>query len=183
MTPSKLEESIEELRRAILDDDGLYDALRAFASAIREERREKAIICKCACEGRGGEHACSCLPGIKHRCYPPKPPAPQKCGDSECACGHAKYATWIHSAWKCEPNKQPPPREEYVYQHSYDGCECMDPSKCKCDCHNKASPSPLPAEVRNSIEFILKTHGEKIEHVRGLLEGFARLCLSLGRSK
>lgn len=32
---------------------------------------EKAIICKCACEGRGGEHECCCLPNVKHRCYPP----------------------------------------------------------------------------------------------------------------
>lgn len=35
------------------------------------KKLEKAIVCKCACEGRGGEHECCCLPNVIHRCYPP----------------------------------------------------------------------------------------------------------------
>lgn len=82
------------------------------------KKLEKAIICKCACEGRGGEHECSCLPGIKHRCYPPadkfqkkesvklhhfggccclgQPNCPCTCHypvpkrECECRCGHSK---------------------------------------------------------------------------------------------
>lgn len=134
MAASKLEESIERLTdymAPLVNMESaskrvyLSQALRAFASAIREEGRER----------------------IPEPCYHENHGRGLPCPD----CNEKQKKCWCNC--------------------------CLNIPHQEKDCHKAIHPSDLPAEVQNCIEFILMTHGEPKERVRGLLEALAKICL------
>lgn len=97
------------------------------------KRLEKAIICRCACEGSGGEHDCCCLENVKHRCYPPT----DRFQKRECCEYHegswmkntveGKVISWC-GKFKCE------------HENHRNGLPCPDcgerPQKRECECRH-----------------------------------------------
>lgn len=181
MSASKLEESIENLDRAIRNPSGFYlpSYLRAFAEAVREKcvcpfPHVKGVYCGCSCHpdekppeteaSMPIKHPCGCQQCFEHAQLITKSPAPT------CEC----FRCWEHRHY---PATDSPPREEKKECKHMECCGRCQPRAHDCECHK---PSDLPAEVREQVEIICRNQRcMSPTEMRTMLDDLVKLCLSV----